>query len=168
MLPRDWEIKLVDLNVEVLTNATILWADMVFISAMIVQENSAMEVVARAKALGKIVVVGGPLFTSHPEKFEIIDHLVLNEAEVTLPSFLTDLENSNPQHIYSDWTKPAITQTPIPMWSLINLSHYASMLLQYSRGCPFDCEFCDITTLFGRVPRVKTPEQMIGGVSILI
>ena len=111
MLPRDWEIKLVDLNVEVLTNATILWADMVFISAMIVQENSAMEVVARAKALGKIVVVGGPLFTSHPEKFEIIDHLVLNEAEVTLPSFLTDLENSNPQHIYSDWTKPAITQT---------------------------------------------------------
>ncbi len=111
--------------------------------------------------MGVKIVAGGPLFTTEPEQFEEVDHLVLNEAEITLPPFLADLANGNPQHIYSTDEHPAITNTPLPLWSLIKMKKYSSMSLQYSRGCPFNCEFCDITFLDGRIPRTKSKEQII-------
>jgi radical SAM superfamily enzyme YgiQ (UPF0313 family) len=161
MLPKEWEKKLVDLNVNVLTDKDLKWADYVFISGMVVQRTSAKEVIQRAKALGKKIVAGGPLFTTEPEQFEDVDYLVLNEAEITLAPFLADLANGNPKHIYSTTEHPPVTNTPVPMWSLINMKKYSAMNLQYSRGCPFNCEFCDITFLDGRVPRTKTKEQVL-------
>ena len=161
MLPGEWNKKLVDLNVKPLTDADIKWADYVFISAMVVQRESVGEVIKRTRRMGVKIVAGGPLFTTEPEEFENIDHLVLNEAEITLPLFLADLAKGNPGHLYTAKEHPLITHTPAPLWSLINLKKYSSMSLQYSRGCPFNCEFCDITFLDGRVPRTKNKEQII-------
>lgn len=161
MLPQEWEKKLIDTNVTELKDEHIAWADMVFISAMIVQKNSAQEIISRCRALGKKVVAGGPLFTTQHEKFEGADHFVLNEAEVTLPLFLEDLKSGNAKHVYTSVERPDVTKTPAPLWPLIDFKDYATMLLQYSRGCPFDCEFCDIIIMNGRVPRAKTPEQLI-------
>jgi radical SAM superfamily enzyme YgiQ (UPF0313 family) len=161
MLPKEWEKKLVDLNVHTLTDKDLKWADYVFISAMVVQKKSVKEVILRAKNLGKVIVAGGPLFTTEYERFEEVDHLILNEAEITLGPFLTDLAKGEPKHVYSTTEHPPITATPPPMWSLINMKNYSSMSLQYSRGCPFNCEFCDITFLDGRVPRTKTGRQVL-------
>lgn len=161
MMPEQWDMKLVDMNVEPLKDDTINWADMVFVSAMVVQKESTREVISRAKKLGKKVVAGGPLFTSAPDEYKDVDHLILNEAEITLAPFLNDLEQGRPQKVYTSTVKPDITKTPKPKWDLINMKHYASLALQYSRGCPFDCEFCDIVNLNGRRPRVKSNEQML-------
>jgi len=161
MLPAEWEKKVVDLNVDPLKDAEITWADFVFISAMVVQKDSVNEVIDRCKKLNTRVVAGGPLFTTGYEEFEGIDHFVLGEAEVTLPSFLTDLANDSPQRIYSSNERPDIRKTPIPDWSLLNMKHYSAMSLQYSRGCPFDCEFCDIIVLNGHKPRTKGGQQMV-------
>ena len=167
MLPREWDIRLVDMNVETLTDDMIAWSDMVFMSAMVVQKQSVMEIVNRSRNLGKKIVAGGPLFTSAAEDYSDIDHLVLNEAEITFPLFLSDLATGNLKHIYSSGVKPDITRTPLPRWDLINMNYYASMSVQYSRGCPFDCEFCDIVNLNGRRPRVKSNDQMIAELEIL-
>jgi radical SAM superfamily enzyme YgiQ (UPF0313 family) len=161
MMPKDWELRLVDMNVDSLTDDVIRQADIVFIGAMVVQKDSVREVTARCKLLGKIVVAGGPLFSSLWQEFDGIDHFVLGEAEVTLPMFLRDFEAGNPRHKYDSDEKPDITLTPLPRWDLLNMKWYASMSLQYSRGCPFDCEFCDIVKLNGRRPRVKSNQQMI-------
>jgi radical SAM superfamily enzyme YgiQ (UPF0313 family) len=161
MLPGEWEKKLVDMNVDTLKDEDVRWADYVFISAMVVQKESTKEVIRRCNDLGIKVVAGGPLFTTEPEAFSGVDHFVLNEAEVTLPLFLSDLEKGRPEKIYSTDTHPVITGTPLPMWSLINMKKYSSMNLQYSRGCPFNCEFCDITFLDGNVPRTKDSLQVL-------
>lgn len=161
MMPADWELKLVDTNVEALTDHAIQWADMVFISAMIVQKDSARVILERCRRLGAPVTVGGPYPSSCPEEFDDADHLVLNEAEVTFPLFLQDFQLGVPKHSYASAVKPDITCSPLPRWDLINLKYYASLSVQYSRGCPFNCEFCDIVNLFGRVPRVKSAEQML-------
>ena len=155
MLPGEWEKKLVDMNVTRLTDEDTKWADYVFISAMVVQQDSVKEVIARCKRLNTRIVAGGPLFTTGYEEFDGVDHFVLGEAEVTLPLFLEDLEKGCPQPIYSSDTRPDISKTPIPLWSLINMKNYSSMSMQYSRGCPFDCEFCDIVLLNGHTPRTK-------------
>jgi len=168
MIPKEWNKKLVDMNVRPLTDKDIKWADYVFISAMVVQKNSVKEVVRRVKNLGVKMVAGGPLFTTEPEQYEDIDHLVLNEAEITLEPFLKDLESGKAQHIYSTAEHPAITSTPTPMYSLLNMQNYTSMSLQYSRGCPFNCEFCDITFLDGRVPRTKTTSQLFSEMESLL
>lgn len=159
MLPEHWNKKLIDVNVRDLKDGHIDWADMVFISGMIVQKKSAIEIIHRCK--NKVVVAGGPLFTTGHENFDGVDHFILNEAESTLPQFLDDLENGCPKHIYESKERPDIKKTPVPLWSLVNMNDYCSMAVQYSRGCPFNCEFCDIVIMNGRVPRTKTPEQMI-------
>lgn len=160
MLPADWEKILVDVNVESLRDENILWADMVFISAMLIQKKNAQEVIDRCKKLGRKVVAGGPAFTTKHEGFTGVDHFVLNEAEVTLPHFLADLETGSPKQIYTSQEKPALSATPIPLWSLINIKDYATLAVQYSRGCPYNCEFCDIIVMNGRRPRTKSPAQM--------
>lgn len=167
MLPKEWNKKLVDVNVENLTDEHIAWADMVFISAMIVQQESAQEIIDRCKTFDKKVVAGGPVFTAQPEKFKGVDHYVLNEAEITLPLFLKDLRQGNGKPIYSSTERPDITKTPIPLWELIDFKNYATMSLQHSRGCPFNCEFCDIIILNGRIPRVKKEKQFVNEIQSL-
>jgi len=167
MLPGEWDKKLVDMNVTVLTDGDIKWADYVFISAMIVQRESVKDIVRRCKRLGAKIVAGGPLFTSEHEKFDEVDHLVLNEAEITLPPFLADLGQGHPKHIYKSEERPDITTTPFPLWSKLDASKYGTMSLQYSRGCPFDCEFCDIVVLNGRKVRTKSKKQLVGELDAL-
>ncbi|UCG55076.1 MAG: B12-binding domain-containing radical SAM protein [Dehalococcoidia bacterium] len=161
MLPGEWQLKLVDMNVRRLKNRYICWADYVFISAMVTQRSSAIEVIARCNKLGKKVVAGGPLFTTEYEEFNDVDHFVLDEAEITLPPFLDDLKMGNTQLIYTSTKRPDITKTPIPKWSLVNKQHYSSMNIQYSRGCPYNCEFCDIVVLNGNRPRTKDEKQIL-------
>jgi radical SAM superfamily enzyme YgiQ (UPF0313 family) len=160
MLPRSWNKRLVDLNVQDLREIELRWADLVFLGGMSIQLKSAREIIERCKTLGKKIVAGGPLFTSFSDEFEDIDHLVLNEAELTLPQFLADLKNGNARHIYQTDRWADITSTPVPAWNLIYPKYYSSMNIQYSRGCPYDCEFCDITVLYGHLPRTKTKEQI--------
>lgn len=161
MLPVEWEKRLVDMNVRPLADEELAWADYVFISAMTVQRKSAQEVIARCRQLGVKTVAGGPLFTTCREDFPDVDHLVLNEAELTLPLFLENLLRGEPRHLYADERRADLAETPIPLWDLIDVRKYAAMNIQYSRGCPFDCEFCDITSLFGRKPRTKKLAQLI-------
>jgi len=161
MLPGDWEKKLVDMNVRPLSDADLMWADYVFISGMTIQKESACEVIDRCRHLGVKIVAGGPLFTSYHETLPEVDHLVLGEGEVTLPLFLQDLQRGEPRHIYRAEQWAQIEQTPVPLWDLVDMKDYAAMNLQYGRGCPFDCEFCDITALFGRRPRNKKVGQII-------
>ncbi len=162
LLPGEWNKKLVDMNVTVLEDRDIQWADYVFIGAMSVQQESAREVIARCRGLKTRIVAGGPLFTGEPENYtDLVDHLVLNEAEITLVRFLEDLLAGKPGKIYTTDKYPDIRQTPAPDYSLLDGSKYAQLSLQYSRGCPYDCEFCEITALLGRRFRTKTTQQII-------
>ena len=161
MLPETWEKRLIDMNVESLHDDHLSWADLVFVSAMSAQKESVKAVIARCKAAGVRIVAGGPLFTTDYEAFGEVDHLVLNEAEITLPGFLEDFGNGVAGHFYTTDQWADIGQTPIPLWKLVNMKHYASINIQYSRGCPFNCEFCDITLICGRTPRTKDKEQII-------
>lgn len=161
MLPEIWNKRLVDMNTSRLSDKEIKWADYVFLSAMSVQSQSAAQVIERCKKLGAKIVAGGPLFTSSPDHFGEIDHFVLNEAEITLPEFLNDLKEGKLKHKYITGEWADITDSPLPLWKLIKTKNYSSMNLQYSRGCPYDCDFCDITVLFGRKPRTKTKEQVV-------
>ncbi len=161
MLPVEWEKRLIDLNVTNLTPKDLAWADYVFISAMIVQRDSARDLITRCKEAGVKMVAGGPLFTMEHEKFPEVDHFVLNEAELTLPPFLADLTNGNAQPLYATAEFPDIHQTPAPLWHLANLKHYDTVSIQFSRGCPFSCDFCNVTSLLGHRPRTKTAAQII-------
>ena len=161
LLPKSWNRKLVDLNIESLFEQDLLWADYVMISAMSVQSKSANEIIARCKKFNKKIIAGGPLFTAEHENYSMVDHLILNEAEITLQPFLDDLNNGIPKKIYSSDNFADVKETPIPDYSLLNISDYASLSIQYTRGCPFNCDFCDITALFGKKVRAKTTEQII-------
>ncbi len=161
MLPEDYELRLIDMNVEALLREDIEWADMVFLSAMIVQQKSFDEVVARCRECATPVVAGGPYPTSSYANIEGVDHFVLDEAEYSLPEFLRDWERGQARHIYRADGKPDLDLTPLPRFDLVDIKLYESMPLQFSRGCPFDCEFCDIIELFGRKPRTKDPRQFM-------
>lgn len=161
MLPAEWEKRLVDLNVTKLTDADLAWADYAFVGGMVVQRKSAHEVIARCKAAGLRVVAGGPLFSVEHAAFPGVDHFVLNEAELTLPPFLDDLQHGRARRLYSSSEHADLRQTPVPLWELIDFKHYAGMGVQFGRGCPYDCEFCNVTAMFGHRPRTKTTPQMI-------
>jgi len=161
MLPAQWSVRLVDATVTRLTDKHLAWADYAFISGMVVQRESARQVIAQCKAAGVKTVAGGPLFTSEYADFDDVHHFVLNEAEVTLPLFLEDLEKGCPKRVYATTEFADIRQSPAPRWDLAELRRYASMSIQYSRGCPYDCEFCNVTTLFGHTWRTKTTKQII-------
>lgn len=161
LLPITWERKLIDLNTTQLKTSDIIWADYIFISAMGTQYSSAVEIIEKCKSLGKKIVAGGPLFTEDFEKFETVDYLVLNEAEITLPLFIADLENKTAKRIYQTTQFANIKESPTPDYSLINISNYSSKSIQYSRGCPFNCEFCDITALLGHKSRIKSTQQIL-------
>jgi radical SAM superfamily enzyme YgiQ (UPF0313 family) len=161
LLPDEFQKRLVDVNVEGLTDDDLSWADLVFIGGMTIQRDSAKEIIARCKAKDLKVIAGGPLFTAEPEEFGEVDHLVLDEAELTLPPFLEDLKNGHLKKIYRATGFCDLHHTPIPSIDLIHTKRYASMAIQFSRGCPFNCEFCNVTALFGHRPRIKTPQQVI-------
>ncbi|HAA05657.1 MAG TPA: B12-binding domain-containing radical SAM protein, partial [Syntrophobacteraceae bacterium] len=167
MLPASWEKRLVDMNVRDLLDADIQWADLVFISAMVAQKDSARRVIDRCRQQGTTTVGGGPLFNTYRDDYADVDHLVLGEAETNLAPFLTDLLAGRPQRIYASTDRPDLSQTPLPLWDLIRLRDYSAMSIQYSRGCPFNCEFCDIIIMNGRVPRTKSSEQILAELDAL-
>ena len=167
MLPDDFQKRLVDLNVEDLRHDDLSWADMVFIGGMAIQRNSARQVITQCKGAGLRIVGGGPLFTSEHDQFEGVDHFVLNEAELTLPLFLEDLAKGCAKSVYKTTEFCDVRTTPAPMWELVDLRKYASMNIQFSRGCPFNCEFCSVTALFGHRVRFKTADQMIAELDAL-
>ena len=164
MLPPSWEVKLVDMNASKLSNRDLRWADYVFLSAMVAQQDSARDVIVRSHRAGTPVVAGGPLFRPGYESFgfDDVDCLVSGEAEDLVPQLVRDIETGNLQPAYACGdVRPDIACSPVPLWSLADIQRYEMMSLQYSRGCPFDCEFCDIVVMNGHVPRTKSPAQVI-------
>ena len=161
LLPASWERRLVDLNIEKLRTSDIEWADIVMATAMLVQKDSLKEVVRRCKAKGKRVVLGGPYVTTTIEDLPDADHIFLGEAETTLPQFIEDLARGEAKRSYQATERPPLSATPMAHFQLANLKRYSAMSVQYSRGCPFSCEFCDIIEIYGRVPRTKSNQQIL-------
>lgn len=167
MLPADWCLRLVDENVQTLTDKDLAWADAAFIGAMVVQREAARRIAARCKARGLCVVAGGPLFSSEHEQFPEVDHFVLNEAELTLQPFLADWAQGRLKRLYSSEEFADMQQTPMPRWDLLSLKRYATMGIQFSRGCPYNCDFCSVTALLGHRVRMKSSAQIIAELDAL-
>ncbi|MDJ0732996.1 MAG: B12-binding domain-containing radical SAM protein [Nostocaceae cyanobacterium] len=170
ILPQNWEFRLVDRNVRPPTEADWEWADLVIVSGMIVQKPDMLNAIREAKQRGKLVAAGGPYVTSVPETAQEagVDFLILDEGEITLPLFVEALERGETSGIFrANGDKPDVTQTPIPRYDLLDLTAYSDMSVQFSRGCPFQCEFCDIIVLYGRKPRTKTPAQLLAELQTL-
>jgi len=170
ILPQTWEFRLVDRNVRFETEADWAWADLVIVSGMIVQKPDMLHLICEAKRRGVLVAVGGPYVTSVPEAAQSAgaDFLVLDEGEITLPLLVEALNRGETSGIFRAWgEKPDVTGTPIPRFDLLDLKVYNEMSVQFSRGCPFECEFCDIIVLYGRKPRTKTPAQLLAELQTL-
>ena len=161
MFPPRYALRVVDMNVSALQDADLEWADLVFTSTMITHHLSLLAVIERCNDAGVPVVAGGPHPTTFHEDIAGVDHFVLGEVEEIFAEFLRDLEEGSAKPLYRETGKPAVTLTPVPRFDLIDMNIYATMSVQFSRGCPFDCEFCDIIKLYGRVPRTKSPEQVV-------
>jgi radical SAM superfamily enzyme YgiQ (UPF0313 family) len=161
MLPKDWNLRLVDLNIRNLTTEDLSWGDYAFISAMAAQRKSAVSTIQSCKTAGVKVVCGGPLFVYEHDQFPEVDHFVLNEAELTLPPFLADLARGAARPLYSTLEYAELTVTPTPAWELIDFRSYSTMDVQFSRGCPYNCDFCNVTALLGHRPRTKTVQQIV-------
>ncbi len=160
-LPEEWNVKLIDLNVEKLKDRDIKWADYVFLSAMLVQKESTLNIIERAKKFNKKIVAGGPMFTTGYKDFPFVDSIVVGEAETVMGDLIEDMNKGQLNHLYIPFRKPDMKEVPIPRWDLVDFKNYVSIPVQFSRGCPFNCEFCDIIIINGRIPRTKTPEQMV-------
>lgn len=161
MLPKPWPKRLVDLNIQPLTDQDLDWADCVFLGGLVIQWEGAEQIIARCRAAGKKIIAGGPLFTAAYALFQDVNHFVLNEAELTLPPLLADLERGSPNRMYRSREFADLRQTPSPLWELADLRQYGLAGIQYSRGCPFDCDFCNVTATLGRKTRVKDASQII-------
>jgi radical SAM superfamily enzyme YgiQ (UPF0313 family) len=167
LLPGAWERRLLDMNIQRLRPSDIEWADVVFCSAMLVQKSSLRRVVELSKAAGKRLAIGGPYVTTSAGQLPEADFIFLGEAEATLPKFARDIERGEPRRVYQEAERPALSASPIPDFQLVDLKRYSAMSVQYSRGCPFQCEFCDIIEIYGRVPRTKSNEQMLAELDAL-
>ena len=169
ILPQEWEFKLVDRNIRTATEEEWAWADVVIFSAMIVQKADLLDQIKEAKRRGKLVAVGGPYPTSVPHEVENVgaDFLILDEGEITLPMFIDAIKRGETSGVFRATEKPDVTSTPIPRFDLLEFDAYDMMSVQFSRGCPFQCEFCDIIVLYGRKPRTKTPEQLLAELDCL-
>ena len=161
LFPDKYNLKLIDLNVEALNESDIHWADAIFISTMIVQQDSMREVIRRCKRDGKIIVAGGPFPTSNYQDIAGVDHFLLGEVDLTLSDFLLDLEKGIAKPVYPKPCYPDISNLPVPRFDLLDMDAYGSMAVQYSRGCPFHCEFCDIWTIYGNKPRLKSADTLL-------
>ncbi|HVQ37379.1 MAG TPA: radical SAM protein, partial [Pyrinomonadaceae bacterium] len=168
LLPKGWERRLVDMNVRALKAADIEWADMVFVTGMLVQKESLHEAVRMSKAKGKRVVLGGPYVTTTIENLPDADHIFIGEAETTLPQFINDLERGEAKRTYQAVERPPLSTTPVADFQLADMKRYSAMSVQYSRGCPFNCEFCDIIEIYGRVPRTKSNQQILAEFDALL
>ncbi len=169
LCPKSWTLRLLDQALEELTDEDILWADVVMVSAMTVQREGLREVLARARRLGRRTMVGGPYASGEPSRMlAIADHVVVGEPDEVFGEIARDLEEGTARRLYEIAEKPDVTQTPAPRFDLLKLDRYASMSVQFSRGCPFQCEFCDIIILYGRKPRTKLPAQMLAELDTLL
>jgi radical SAM superfamily enzyme YgiQ (UPF0313 family) len=162
LCPKGWTLRLIDRSFEDLLDTDILWADLVMVSGMRVQKDDIRETLLRARALGKRTMIGGPFASSEPELLlRLADHVVVGEPDEVFPEIAADVERGSAKRLYVVSDKPDISKTPLPRFDLLKLEKYASMAVQFSRGCPFQCEFCDIITLYGRKPRTKRPSQLL-------
>lgn len=161
MLPREWDLKLVDLDVNRLRDEDLVWADYVLLGATLVQKESALTIAARCALLQKTIIGGGPLFSSDRSAFAQIQHFVLGEAEEVMPQVVEDIRTGHLRPTYQGVRPQDLHRSPVPRWDLIRFCDYVTMSVQFSRGCPFDCEFCDVIVMNGRVPRSKTPAQLM-------
>ncbi|MFH1502535.1 MAG: B12-binding domain-containing radical SAM protein [Candidatus Eisenbacteria bacterium] len=161
MLPADWNLRLIDLNIDELTDGDLEWANVALLSAMVIQRDSARAAIRRCRDRGVRVIAGGPLFSSEHAEFEEVDHFVLGEAEPSLPALLRDLRSGTARRVYSEPGQADLTDTPVPRWDLVDSRSYSSRNIQYSRGCPHDCDFCSVTELFGHRCRTKSAAQII-------
>jgi radical SAM superfamily enzyme YgiQ (UPF0313 family) len=167
MLPEEWQKKLVDLNIENLNENHLDWADLIFLSGMYVQKDSVNDILDRCKDYPAKIIAGGPLFTQEYENYPQIDHFILNEAEITMPEFLTDMQKGSPKKIYQTNEFADLSLTPVPDYHLLKMNDYAFMNMQVSRGCPFNCDFCEITALLGHKVRMKSSKQVLDELNAL-
>lgn len=170
ILPQNWEFRLVDRNIAFETEADWNWADLVIVSGMIVQKPDLLDLIGKAKQRGKLIAAGGPYVTSTPEEAQLagVDFLILDEGEITLPLFVEAIERGETSGVFrANGIRPDVSTTPVPRYDLLDLPSYSDMSIQFSRGCPFQCEFCDIIVLYGRKPRTKTPAQIMAELQIL-
>jgi radical SAM superfamily enzyme YgiQ (UPF0313 family) len=162
LCPEEWALRLIDRNLEELLDSDIQWADLVMVSGMRVQHDDMREVLRRMRGLGKRTMVGGPYASSEPKAFlPLADHVVAGEPDEVFDAIAADLESGCARRLYVIADKPDVSKTPVPRYDLLKLDKYLSMAVQFSRGCPFQCEFCDIITIYGRKPRTKTADQML-------
>jgi radical SAM superfamily enzyme YgiQ (UPF0313 family) len=161
MLPRHWKKRLIDINVQRLTDADLKWADVALLSGMLVHKKDLLALLTRCRAAGVRTVIGGPATSSIEELPRHADHVVIGEAEELMAQLADDLERDQAQPVYKASRMPGLDSTPLPDLGLINPRYYSAMSIQYSRGCPFTCEFCDIIEIYGRRPRTKTPDQVL-------
>jgi radical SAM superfamily enzyme YgiQ (UPF0313 family) len=168
LCPKNWELRLVNRSFEELTDQDLLWADLVMVSGMAVQKDDIGETLLRARALGRRTMIGGPYASAEPQVLlRLADHVVVGEPDEIFDGIAMDLERGSAQRLYVIKDKPDISKTPVPRFDLLPINKYVSMAVQFSRGCPFQCEFCDIITLYGRKPRTKSPHQLLAELDIL-
>jgi radical SAM superfamily enzyme YgiQ (UPF0313 family) len=168
LCPKSWKIRLIDRSFETLHDRDILWADLVMVSGMGVQKDDIRQTLLRARALGKRTMIGGPYASSEPDTLlALADHVVVGEPDEVFGRIAADLERGSAQRLYVIQDKPDVSKTPVPRFDLLKIEKYVSMAVQFSRGCPFQCEFCDIITLYGRKPRTKAPRRLLAELDAL-